>query len=327
MIISQTPLRISLAGGGTDFPKFFMEEGGAVVNFAIDKYVYVIVKERFDDRIYLNYSKKEIVDSVSAIQHELIREAMRLTGVEKGVEITTLADIPSGGTGLGSSSAVTVGLLNALYAYQGMQVTAERLAEEACRIEIELLKKPIGVQDQYIAAFGGLRFFEFSKEGVRNKKVALAGDKKMRLGEHLMLFYTNATRSADDILKEQNDSIFEKRGELQAIKQLAHDIYAALQGGDFSTVGEKLHEGWSLKKKLSSKISSAAIDDWYARARESGALGGKITGAGGGGFLLLYAPIEKQNQIRQVLPLKELPFHLEQGGSRIIFNMTRYEWK
>src|SRR3989338_6694484 len=143
MIISQTPLRISLAGGGTDFPKFFREVGGAVVSLAIEKFVYVIVKERFDDQIYLNYSRKEIVDSVDAIQHELIREAMRVTGVSRGVEITTLADIPSGGTGLGSSSAITVGLLNALYAYQGVQVTAEQLACEACRIEIDILKKPI----------------------------------------------------------------------------------------------------------------------------------------------------------------------------------------
>jgi len=223
MIISQTPLRISLAGGGTDFPKFFREVGGAVVSLAIDKFVYVIVKERFDDQIYLNYSRKEIVDSVDAIQHELIREAMRVTGVSRGVEITTLADIPSGGTGLGSSSAITVGLLNALYAYQGVQVTAEQLACEACRIEIDILKKPIGVQDQYIAAYGGLRFFEFATCGeIRSEKISLSNEKKRRLSEALMLFYTNATRSADTILKEQNAKTAMNMDSLAVLRQMAY---------------------------------------------------------------------------------------------------------
>ena len=327
MIISQTPLRLSLAGGGTDFPRFFKEEGGAVLSFAIDKYVYVIVKERFDDRIYLNYSKKEIVDRVDQIEHELIRETMRMTGVEKGVEITTLADIPSGGSGLGSSSAITVGLLNALYAYQGVQVTAEQLAREACQIEIETLKKPIGVQDQYIAAYGGIRFFEFSKAGVDVKKVPLSNYKKMRLAEQLLLFYTDTTRNADGILEEQRRNIVEKLEELRQIREMARDIYAAFQKEDISIVGSKLHEGWELKKKLATQISSGDIDRWYTEARKAGATGGKIAGAGGGGFLLLYCPVENQENLRKNLPLKELPFHLERDGSKIIFNMTRYEWK
>ena len=208
MIITQTPLRIGLLGGGTDLPGYYREHGGRVLNCAIDKYVYVIVKQRFDDDIYVNYSKKEIVSRVEDLEHELVREAMQMTGVTSGVEITTLADIPSAGSGLGSSSAVTVGLLHALFAYQGRQVSAEELAERACTIEIERCGKPIGKQDQYIAAFGGIRDIRFGPgEEVVAEELGLSAAERRALQQQIMLFYTGITRSADSILAEQNANI------------------------------------------------------------------------------------------------------------------------
>ena len=194
MIITQTPLRISFVGGGTDFRDFYRKQVGEVISTAIDKYVYVIIKERYDSQIYINYSKKEIVDCVDGIKHELIREAMRKTGVTQGVEITTLADIPAHGSGLGSSSGVTVGVLNALYAYQGMSKTAEDLAQEACRIEIEIVGKPIGKQDQYIAAYGGLRHIQFrSDESVIVEKVPISEETKAQYQYPLVLYWNRAT--------------------------------------------------------------------------------------------------------------------------------------
>ena len=208
MIITQTPLRIGLLGGGTDLPSYYLEHGGRVLNCAIDKYIYVIVKQRFDDEIYVNYSKKEIVSRVADIEHELVREAMLMTGVTGGVEITTLADIPSSGSGLGSSSAVTVGLLHALYAYTGRQVSAEELAEGACRIEIERCGKPIGKQDQYIAALGGIRDLRFGPgEDVSHEELGLSASERVALQQQMMLFYTGITRRADNILAEQNANV------------------------------------------------------------------------------------------------------------------------
>src|SRR5690349_8561583 len=208
MIITQTPLRIGLLGGGTDLPSYYLEHGGRVLNCAIDKYVYVIVKQRFDDEIYVNYSKKEIVSSVADIEHELVREAMMMTGVDHGVEITTLADIPSAGSGLGSSSAVTVGLLQALFAYSGSQVSGEELAERACAIEIERCGKPIGKQDQYIAALGGIRDLQFGPgDGVVANKLEVPAVHRRALQEQILLFYTGVTRSANTILTEQRSNI------------------------------------------------------------------------------------------------------------------------
>ncbi|MDZ7331717.1 MAG: GHMP kinase [candidate division KSB1 bacterium] len=329
MIISQTPLRISLAGGGTDLASFYRQEEGWVISSAIDKYVFVIVKERFDDKIYINYSRKEIVDSVDQIEHDLVREAMRKTRVDHGVEITTLADIPSTGSGLGSSSSVTVGLLNALYAYQGELVTAERLAREACEIEIDILGKPIGKQDQYIAAYGGIRFFRFMpNEEVIVEKVDLENSMRRRFGANLLLFFTGKTRSADAILSEQRANTNSKMELLRGIKQQAAQIRAAIETRQFDEVGKILAQSWQLKKGLASQISNGDIDKMYAEAINAGALGGKISGAGGGGFLLLYCPREKQNQVREALKdYREFPFFLEKYGSKIIFNMGRYEWK
>jgi D-glycero-alpha-D-manno-heptose-7-phosphate kinase len=329
MIISQTPLRISLAGGGTDLASFYKQDEGWVISSAIDKYVFVIIKERFDDKIYINYSKKEIVDCVNEIEHDLVREAMRKTKVEKGVEITTLADIPSSGSGLGSSSSVTVGLLNAFYAYQGELVTAERLAREACEIEINVLGKPIGKQDQYIAAYGGIRFFRFkTNEEVIVEKINLENSFKRKFGANLLLFFTGKTRSSDKILSEQKQNTINKLEVLKSMKHHAVEIREAIETRKFDEVGKILTESWNHKKQLASQISNGDIDEMYNRAINAGALGGKISGAGGGGFLLLYCPRENQNKVREALKeFREFPFFLEKYGSKIIFNMGRYEWK
>jgi len=329
MIISQTPLRISFAGGGTDLPSFYQHEEGWIISSAIDKYVFVIIKERFDDKIYINYSKKEIVDSVDEIEHDLVREAMRKTGVEKGLEITTLADIPSTGSGLGSSSSVTVGLLNALYTFQGELVTAEKLARDACEIEINILGKPIGKQDQYIAAYGGVRFFRFKPtEEVVVERINLENSHKRHFGSNLLLFFTGTTRSSDNILTEQNKNTIHKMDVLRSMKHHAAEIRECIQSNQFDPVGKILAKSWEKKKKLASQISNGHIDEMYNRAKEAGALGGKISGAGGGGFLLLYCPRENQNKVREALKeFREFPFFLEKYGSKIIFNMGRYEWK
>jgi len=329
MIVTQTPLRISFAGGGTDLAAYSARNEGYVVSSAIDKFAYVIVKERFDDEIYLNYMRKEIRSDVASIEHGLIREAMRLAGVERGVEVTLLSDIPSEGSGLGSSSSFTVGLLNAFYAYRGEQVTAERLASEACEIEIERLGKPIGKQDQYIAAYGGLRSFRFCRDGgVEVKALPLPGEKLRELSARLHLFFTGKTRQADAILSEQTSRTGDRLAELDAIKQLALDLEPALETRDFDRLGAILHENWELKRKLASGISSAAIEEMYARARTSGALGGKICGAGGGGFLLVYCAPERQERLAKGMrDYRMLPFALERDGSKVIFNYRREVWK
>lgn len=329
MIITQTPLRISLAGGGTDLKHFYTREGGCVISSAIDKYIFVIVKERFDDKIYINYSKKEIVDNVEEIQHDLVREAMKKTGVTKGVEITTLADIPSEGTGLGSSSSVTVGLLNALYIYQGEQMTQEKLASDACEIEIERIKKPIGKQDQYIAAYGNLRMFRFEKDGsVIVEKVKIPESTRRRLSSNLLLFYTHRTRSADSILKEQENNAKENIEYLREIKKYVEKLNEILLANELDEVGRILHETWILKKQLGKNVSNNELDKIYETALKAGALGGKLTGAGGGGFFLFYCPREKQEKLRSALKqLQELRFHLEIDGTKTIFNNRRFGLK
>jgi D-glycero-alpha-D-manno-heptose-7-phosphate kinase len=329
MIITQTPLRVSLFGGGTDFPDMYREDGGAVLSLAIDKYVYVIVKERFDEQIYVNYSKKEIVDRVDEIEHELVREAMRKTSVCSGVEITTLSDVPSAGSGLGSSSSVTVGLLNALYAYQNEQVPAEQLAREACEIEIDILGKPIGIQDQYIAAYGNLRFFEFARDGaVRAERVPLREEVKRQLVSQLMLFYIGNTRQAADVLCEQKRNIARRRDELRRLRDIAYQARRCLHEGPWNELGHLLHQSWSEKRKLASNVSNPEIDRLYDTARAAGALGGKIAGAGNGGFVLLYALPERHEAIRRALSgYRELPFLLGRDGSKVILNILGYEWK
>ncbi|MBC8079829.1 MAG: GHMP kinase, partial [Gorillibacterium sp.] len=302
MIIVQTPLRISLFGGGTDFPSFFMEEGGCVLSSAIDKYIFVTVKERFDRKLRIGYTQTEMVDEIDQIHHELIREALRSTGVERGIEITTMGDIPSEGSGLGSSSTVTVGALHALYTHQGEIVSAERLAREACTIEIDTLRKPIGIQDQYIAAYGGLRFFEFLPGGqVKSEKVKISPEAQRVLNDSFLLFFTGMVRKSSSILSEQTSKIKDRISELREIKQMARQARNDLEHGDFDTLGILIHQSWELKKRLAGTISNRNINEMYETARRAGALGGKITGAGGGGFLLLYVPYECQTSVRTAL--------------------------
>lgn len=325
MIIVQTPLRVSFFGGGTDFPAFFRAEGGCVLSTTIDKYIFVTVKHRFDRKLRVGYTKTELVDDLDDIQHELIRESLRKAGITEQIEITTMGDIPSAGSGLGSSSTVTVGSLHAVYCLLGELISAERLAREACEIELDILHKPIGVQDQYIAAYGGLRFLEFTRAGeVRTEKVELAPEMSRKFSGNLLLFFTGVTRSSGTILTEQKDNIGERLSVLCEMKQIAYAAREAIMNGNLDAIGELLHESWQLKKQLASRISNGSIDKIYSRAREAGAIGGKITGAGGGGFLLLYCRPEKQEAVRAALHgLQELPFNLEPDGSKVIFNYRR----
>lgn len=325
MIIVQTPLRISFFGGGTDFPSFFMQEGGCVLSSAIDKYIFVTVKERFDEKLRIGYTQTEMVNSIDEIQHELIQEALRTTDIQNGIEVTTMGDIPSEGSGLGSSSTVTVGTLHALYTYLGEIVSAEQLAREACAIEIEKLDKPIGIQDQYIAAYGNLRFFEFLPDGkVKVEKLDLDTEFRRALNDRFLLFYTGISRQADTILGEQKSNIKDRISVLREIKQMAVQARSELEAGDFDAFGSLMHQSWELKKKMAGPISNGTINDIYETARLAGAIGGKIAGAGGGGFILLYVPYEKQYAVRQALhSLQELPFRLESDGTKVIFNYRR----
>ena len=325
MIIVQTPLRVSFFGGGTDLRSFFAVEGGCVLSSAIDKYIFITIKKRFDQWLRIGYTRTEMVESVGEVQHELIREALRKTGIGRGVEVTTMGDIPSAGSGLGSSSTVTVGALHAMYTFLGEIVPAERLAREACEIEIDVLGKPIGVQDQYIAAYGGLRFMEFTLAGqVLCERIDLGSDLLRRLNESLLLFFTGVTRQADSILGEQKRNIHDRMAILREMKQMAYTARDELQAGNLEALGRLLHEGWQLKKQLASQISNGAIDEMYQTARRAGALGGKITGAGGGGFLLLYCLPERREAVRDALkPLQELPFQLERDGTKVILNYRR----
>jgi len=326
LIIVQTPLRVSLFGGGTDFPSFFMSEGGGcVISSAIDKHIFVTIKQRFDNKLRVGYTKTEMVDTVDEIQHELIREALRKTRIEQGIEITTMGDIPSAGTGLGSSSTVTVGSLNAMYSYLGEIITAERLAQEACEIEIDILGKHIGIQDQYIASYGGLRFLEFKPDGkITKEKIELEPHHKRQLDENLLLFFTGITRQSDRILIEQENNTQKNKNILREMKCIAYAVRDELREGRIDIIGAMLHESWQLKKQLASQISNGTIDSMYQAARNAGAIGGKITGAGGGGFLLLYCLHGKQEAVRTALhPMQELPFRLEQDGTKVIFNYRR----
>lgn len=321
MIIVQTPLRISFFGGGTDFPDYFLNEGGCVLTSAINKYIFVILKERFDDMLRIGYTRTEIVENVDEIAHELIRESFRKTGVNKGVEILTLGDIPAG-SGLGSSSAVTVGALHAMYAYQNMLIPMERLAEEACDIEVNVLGKPIGYQDQYIAAFGGLRFIEFNRNGqVITRNVILDPKIHKRLSENMLLYFSGVTRKAESILLQQKENINSRLPVLRKLKEMAFQAREALCAGETDDFGHLLHESWQLKKQLAQGISNGSLEEWYNAALSAGAYGGKVTGAGGGGFLMLYCPLEKRDSVRAALShLRELPFALDPDGTKVIFN-------
>ncbi len=328
MIIVRTPLRISFVGGGSDMKAFYDRAPGKVVCTAIDKFVYAIVKERFDDMIYINYSKKECVARVDEIEHDLVREAMRIAGVEKGIEITTLADIPSSGSGLGSSSSISVALLHALHAYRHRLVTAERLAREACRIEIDILAKPIGRQDQYAAAFGGVNQFVFNPgDDTRRRPVVMDPAARRRFASSLLLYYTGITRSADAILSRQNQNLGadEKFRGMQEMVALVDPFTEAMAVPDLTTCGKLLGRNWALKQQMATGITNEHIDRMYQQAMDAGALAGKVAGAGGGGFLLLLVPRENQNRVFEAMrDYRELPFMMETGGSKVIFDDRRY---
>ncbi len=331
MIIVKTPLRVSFVGGGSDMKDFYSQKEGRVVCTAIDKFVYAIIKERFDEMIYINYTKKECVNEVSEIRHDLVREAMKMTGVTKGVEITTLADIPSSGSGLGSSSSITVALLHALYTYQNMLVTAEQLAQDACRIEIDILAKPIGRQDQYAAAYGGINQFIFqSNDTTLRQPLNISAAIKRKFASSLLLYYTGITRSADTILKEQKINLLspEKLAIMKEMVSLVAPFINAMEAGDIFACGDIMKMGWHLKQQMASGISNHQIEEIYQKAIESGALAGKIAGAGGGGFLLLIVPLEKQNDVLDTLKeYRELPIMFEESGSKVIFDDRSYSSK
>ncbi|MCU4181160.1 GHMP kinase [Bosea sp. BH3] len=324
MIISRTPLRMSFVGGGSDLPSFYRRHGGAVLSTAIDKYIYVNINKKFDGGIRLAYSKTEEVESVGEIEHKLVKACFEMLNVGGGVEITTIADIPSRGTGLGSSSSFTVGLLNAVNAYLGRHVSAEDLGRLSCEIEIDRCGEPIGKQDQYAAAFGGFNLIEFkADDSVLVSPVVLPAGAREEIERRTIVFYTGMTRSASGILKQQSEEVVSdsaKRGALIRMVELAYIMREELQRGHLDSFGDILHDNWNLKRTLTAGVSTSAIDDWYEAGRAAGALGGKILGAGSGGFLMFYAPEERHLAIEQALSdLRRVTFRFDPLGSRIIF--------
>lgn len=321
--MSQTPLRISFVGGGTDFASFYSLHKGQVISASIDKYIYVIVKKRFDDLIVLHYTENEIVERVADIKHEIIREALLHAGIEKGIEIITLADITAKGSGLGSSSVLTVGLLNALYHFKGIQVSSEQIAKEACYIEIEKLKKPIGKQDQYIAAYGGIKKIEFNAdESVSVSEMQLSEEDKNILCNSLILHNTKMIRKAESILQEQSENIANRELELKTISSLVDTLGSAFDTKDFDVLGNLLAINWDMKKKLASAVSNDHINEMVDIALANGATGCKIAGAGGGGFLMSYVPLADRARYRIAMNgYKELSYQFDPFGSRILLNV------
>lgn len=323
MIISQTPLRTSFFGGGTDIADYYRKFGGAVLSSTIDKYIYIIVKARYDDYIILNYSEREKEKDVKQIKHGIFREALQMAGINNSIEITSIADIPAEGGGLGSSSSFTVGLLNALFAFKGEYKNAYELAEMACEIEINRLKAPIGKQDQYAAAFGGFNnIFIEADDKVKVSGIVLDNNLWNILNSSSMLFYTGITRQAATILSDQKINANRNISALHRIKEMAVRGRDYLCNLDIEMLGHLLDKNWEDKKTLSGKIGSKEIDEIYCLAKQAGVYGGKLLGAGGGGFFLFLCPPEKQTAVRTALKsYQELPFSFEKYGSRIIFNI------
>ena len=324
MIVTKTPLRMSFVGGGSDLPVFYRRFGGAVVSTAIDKYVYLTVNQKFDQKIRICYSRVEEPASVAKIRHPLVRETLQMLGVPGGIEIMSMADIPAKGTGLGSSSSYTVGLLQALHAQKGEFASADRLAREACEIEIGRCGEPIGKQDQYAAAFGGFNFIQFHPDdSVSVDPIICKRETLKRLQEGTLVFYTGITRSASGILKHQQQALAGEKAKqraLQRMVKLAHEMRTELQRNNVDAFGEMLHANWELKRSLTAQVSTSQIDDWYRRARKAGAGGGKLLGAGSGGFLMFFAPVGKhEGIIRELQELRRVQFGFEPQGSKIIF--------
>lgn len=326
MIISKTPLRASFFGGGSDFKEYFEKSTlgyGQVLSAALDMHVYITVNKKFDDKIRVVYNGNELVDNVDELKHNIIREALKLTGVTKGIEVIYMADIPlsTAGIGLASSSALAVGVLNALHAYKGEYVTQEVLAKEACHIEIDLLGQRIGIQDQYAVSYGGFKRYRFLRDDtVDIVPLIISNDKRKSLYNNIMLFYTGITRDSSKILSEQSDNIENKRDMFDDFVRTVDKVYKELNDGNIDIVGSELNRTWQIKKSLSTGISNNLIDNMYNAAISAGAIGGKILGAGGGGFMLLYVKDENKGKVRNALKeYREVPFKVDSEGSRIIF--------
>ena len=326
MIVTRTPVRIPLGGGGTDLPAYYSKHGGFLVSAAIDKHIYIMVNKRFENSIRISYSKTEIVNSVDDIEHPIVREALRLVGITGGIEIVSIADVPSN-SGLGTSSSFAVGLLNALHTFKGEYVSPVTLAQEACHIEIDVLREPIGKQDQYLGALGGITCLDIDKQGqVSATSLLLPNHTMDELESNTLIFYTGIRRSASQVLAKQSESLsrdeYEVREAMHTIKQIGISIKAALEQGDLHTFGELLDSHWQTKKRLSSAISFGEVDRWYEIARKNGALGGKLMGAGGGGFLMFYCNNNK-NKLREAMEaegLQEMRFKVDFGGSKALVN-------
>ncbi len=323
MIITRTPFRISFAGGGSDLPSFYEKHEGCVISTSINKYMYVSVHPTFNrEQTIIKYNKTEIVEDVNDIQHPIARQLL-LDHNLQGIEIVSTADIPSG-TGLSTSSAYTVGLIHALYAYKGKYCSQERIASEACDLEINKLHEPIGKQDQYGTAIGGLKFIRFMHDGTVDVEPLIISSKaKKELSDNLLLFYTGITHSASAVLKEQNQNIMneeKKFSNLVRMTELTYQLKNAVVEGDLDTFGRILNENWLLKQELASGISNETINHYYDLAINNGALGGKLLGAGGGGFLLFYCPKNNQEKLRHAMKdLVELPFDFDNGGTKVIY--------
>jgi D-glycero-alpha-D-manno-heptose-7-phosphate kinase len=320
MIITRTPFRVSFVGGGSDLRDFYSKNGyGAVVSAAITRYMYIVIHPYFHDKIRLKYSKTEDVENIDEVEHPIVRECLKKVNIEKGIEIASFADVPAG-TGLGSSSSFTVGLLNALYAYKGMVVPKERLAREACEIEIDILGEPIGKQDQYAAAYGDINYIRFNRdETVEVSPILLRESAKKVLETKLCLYHVGGERRSSDILCEQKSNIVidEKFHNLKKTVMLADEMKEVLHSERIDAVGDILHRGWLYKKELASGISNINIDCLYDKAMEYGAIGGKLLGAGGTGFLLIYS--NDHENLKKYLMCKILPFGIDREGTKIIF--------
>lgn len=326
MILTRAPLRIPLGGGGTDLPSYYSQYGGFVLSAAINKYVYISLnRPQVDDLIRVKYSKSETVEDLNEVQHDLVREAMRLTGVERGVEIVSMADVPAG-TGMGSSGSFVVALLRAFHALRREYVPPNELAEEACRIEIEMAGSPVGKQDQYVAAFGGITCFDISRDGqVAVSRISFSNHQVDELRSNLLLFYTGIQRRAMDILEDQKRDTAHSNPDvidsLHRTKELGLQIKEALEEGDLDRFGELMDLHWQNKKRRSGKISDLRIDKWYELARDNGAVGGKLIGAGGGGFLLFYCPNSCKGKLRRSMAeegLREMPFDFDFEGAKVL---------
>lgn len=323
MILSKTPLRMSWVGGGSDLPTFYKEELGAVLSTSIDKYIYIAINEKFDGKIRLNYSKTEEVDKVSQIDHPIFRNSLIHTDVNSGIEIASMADIPSSGSGLGSSSSFTVGLLNALYAFKNQFSTKEKLAHEACYIEMVKCNEPIGKQDQYAAAYGGVNLIKFHQDDTVSVEPIICSPKTLQLVEdYTLVFFTGRVRSASQLLSQQSKDLEKssKKTLMRRMVQLAFEMKSELENNSILNFGDILNENWMLKSQLSKGISDSQIDLWYKTGLKNGALGGKLLGAGNGGFLMFFAPPEYHDKIAMSLSgLKRVKFKFDKVGTQITF--------